>query len=177
MARFRRTRSESSRMPSRSPSFERRTVVLLSTINRLASRSPLLADGAMSRRNKGASVGSVVNGQIVTESVSKRSSWIMAAGRGLPASSAPPATVQISARLNPQARWRPSRRTLGHHSCGRWQQPLETADVPPPRIQGRGRQAPRSGPVADLVRVSALDTRAPGVGTLDPSSDHHLRYM
>lgn len=85
MARFKRTTSESSRMPSRSPSFERRTVVILSTINRLAWSRPLPAVGAMSRRNRGASVGSVVNGQIVTESVSKRSSWTMTAGRGLPA--------------------------------------------------------------------------------------------
>jgi 4-amino-4-deoxy-L-arabinose transferase-like glycosyltransferase len=35
-----------------SPSFERRTVVILSTIKRLASRSPLLRDGVMSRRSR-----------------------------------------------------------------------------------------------------------------------------
>ena len=35
--------------------------------------------------NRWASVGSVVNGQMVTESVSKQSSWTFTAGRGLPA--------------------------------------------------------------------------------------------
>ena len=50
-----------------------------------ASCSPLSGEGSTCKRNRGASVGSVVNGQIVTESVSKWSSWTMTAGRGLPA--------------------------------------------------------------------------------------------
>jgi hypothetical protein len=51
-------------------------------MSRETSRSPLPGDDLISKRNSGASVGSIVNGQIVTESVSKRSSWMMTAGRG-----------------------------------------------------------------------------------------------
>lgn len=42
-------------------------------MSRDASRSPFVGEGAMLSRKRGASVGSVVNGQTVTESVSKRS--------------------------------------------------------------------------------------------------------
>jgi hypothetical protein len=46
----------------------------------------LLLLGSMASRKIGASVGLVVKGQIVTESVeSKLSSWMMTAGLGLPA--------------------------------------------------------------------------------------------
>jgi hypothetical protein len=57
MARSRRTMSSSRRRPTRSPSFERATVVILSTINRLGSRMPpvgsswwLLTDDTHSRQ-------------------------------------------------------------------------------------------------------------------------------
>jgi hypothetical protein len=40
-------------------------------MSRETSRSPVPGDDWISRRNSGASVGSVVKGQIVTESVSK----------------------------------------------------------------------------------------------------------
>jgi pimeloyl-ACP methyl ester carboxylesterase len=49
--------------------------VILSTINRHSARRPLESSGSMGRRNRGASVGSVVNAHTVIESVmSKRSS-------------------------------------------------------------------------------------------------------
>src|SRR4029077_9211158 len=45
-------------------------------------------------------VGSVVNGHTTIESfASNRSSWTMTAGRGLPASAAPPASGHISPRF------------------------------------------------------------------------------
>jgi len=47
---------------------------------------PLNGVASMFKRNSGASAGSVVNGQMVTESVSKRSSWMITAGRGFPTS-------------------------------------------------------------------------------------------
>ena len=62
------------------------TVVILSTISRQAARSPLRSFGSTGRRNKGASVSSVVKAQMVIESVaSKLSSCTMTTGRGLPA--------------------------------------------------------------------------------------------
>ena len=61
------------------------TVVILSTISRLVSRSWLLASGSTTSRNSGASVGSVVMAHTVTDVVaSKRSSWTMTTGRGFP---------------------------------------------------------------------------------------------
>lgn len=55
-------------------------------IRRQFSRRPFVSSGEMTSRKSGASVGSVVNAQSVTELVpSKRSSWRMSAGRGLPA--------------------------------------------------------------------------------------------
>ncbi len=86
MARFSRTASSSARRPIRIPSLVLETVVILSTINRHTVRSPLISLGSTVIRSKGASVGSVVNAQTVTESVlSKRSSCTMTTGRGLPA--------------------------------------------------------------------------------------------
>ena len=74
-ARFSRTISSSARRPTRAPIFAFGTVVILSTINRQTARRPLLGLGSMGSRNRGASVGSVVNAHTVTESVmSKRSS-------------------------------------------------------------------------------------------------------
>lgn len=91
----------------REPTLDFETVVILSTISRHGARSPFPAFGSTSSRNSGASVGSVVNAQTVMEAVaSKRSSYRMTTGRGLPAWSLPPATVQISPRLIP----RPGRR-------------------------------------------------------------------
>ena len=74
-----------------------------------ASRRPFVGEGVMLSRKRGASVGSVVNGQTVTESVSKRSSGTITAGRGLPVWSVPPATVQASPRLTRQAGRKPAR--------------------------------------------------------------------
>ena len=86
MARQRLTMSSSASRPIRSPSFDRETVVILSTINRLCSRKPLRSLGSTGIRIRGASVGSVVNAQMVTEAVaSNRSSWMTTTGRGLPA--------------------------------------------------------------------------------------------
>ena len=86
IARFRRTRASSSSRPTYSPTLRRRTVVSLSTIRLLGSRSPFRSVGLTRIRKSGASVGSVVKAQIVTDEVaSKWSSWMMTAGRGLPA--------------------------------------------------------------------------------------------
>ena len=74
-ARFSRTISSSLRRPARAPILDLETVVILSTIKRQTARSPLLALGSTGNRNNGASVGSVVNVQMVIDSVlSKRSS-------------------------------------------------------------------------------------------------------
>jgi hypothetical protein len=56
-------------LPTDAPIFDFGTVVILSTIRRQGMRSPLRSFGSTARRNRGASVGSVVNAQIVTESV------------------------------------------------------------------------------------------------------------
>lgn len=85
IARARRIMSSSDSWPTRSPTLERGTVVILSTIRRLVSRSWLLVSGSITSRNSGASAGSVVIAQMVTDAVaSKRSSWMMTTGRGLP---------------------------------------------------------------------------------------------
>ena len=74
-ARFNRTMSSSARRPTRAPILAFETVVILSTIKRHRALSPFASLGSMGRRNRGASVGSVVNAQTVIESVmSKRSS-------------------------------------------------------------------------------------------------------
>jgi len=70
-ARLSRRTLASSSAPTFAPSLERRTVVTLSTMIRLGPSRPLRSSGSISSRNKGASVGSVVNGHSVTESVSK----------------------------------------------------------------------------------------------------------
>ena len=62
-------------IPFAAPIFAFGTVVILSTINRQTARRPFVLSGSMGKRNKGASVGSVVKAHIVTESVpSNRSS-------------------------------------------------------------------------------------------------------
>ena len=85
IARLSRTRSASWRAPICAPSLERDTVVILSTMSRQDSCRPLSGVASMFKRSSGASVGSVVKGQTMTESVSKRSSWMITAGRGFPA--------------------------------------------------------------------------------------------
>jgi hypothetical protein len=49
------------------PNFDLGTVVTLSIIRREISRKPLLGVGVMTSRNNGASVSSLVKGQIVTD--------------------------------------------------------------------------------------------------------------
>jgi hypothetical protein len=103
MARSSRTMSSLDNRPTRSPSLERRMVVILSTMRLLTSISPFRRLGSMARRKSGATVASVVKAQMVTESVaSKRSSWITTAGRGLPAYPDPAEAVQISPRVTPR---------------------------------------------------------------------------
>lgn len=59
-------------------------------------RMPVIAEGCSEMLSKGASTAVVVIGRTVTDSVaSKRSSWMMSAGRGFVAYT-PPATVWIS---------------------------------------------------------------------------------
>lgn len=68
----------------RSPSLDLGIVVSLSTMRLLGWAKPLLAAGFSGILNNGISVGSVVSGQTVTESVaSKRSSCTTSTGRGL----------------------------------------------------------------------------------------------
>ena len=75
MVRLRRKTSSSARRPTRLPVLVLGIVVILSTMRREAERSPFVALGWMSSRKRGASVGSVVKAQTVTEAVlSKRSS-------------------------------------------------------------------------------------------------------
>ena len=103
MARSSRTTSSLASRPTRSPSLERRTVVILSTIMLQASCRPFWALGSTNNRKRGASVGSVVNAHTVTESVaSKRSSWTMTTGLGLPAYPEPAEAVHISPRFTPR---------------------------------------------------------------------------
>src|SRR5437867_1037283 len=86
IARLSRTRSSSSRRPTRDPILVFGTVVILSTIKRHGVRRPFRSPGTTGSRNNGASVVSVVNTQIVSEAVaSKRSSCTITAGRGFPA--------------------------------------------------------------------------------------------
>ena len=92
--------SSSDRRPTRSPSFERGTVVILSTISPLGWRIPVVLSASTAIRNNGASVWSVVNAQTVTDAVAtNRSSWMMTTGRGLPTYPLPAAAVQISPRF------------------------------------------------------------------------------
>jgi hypothetical protein len=60
--------------------------MILSTIKQHAARSPLPGFGVTGTRNKGASVGSLVNGHTTSEiTPSKLSSCTMTTGRGFPA--------------------------------------------------------------------------------------------
>lgn len=97
--------SSSPSRPILSPSLGRETVVILSTIKALGSRIPFVASGTIGSRNSGASVGSVVNAQTVTDAVaSNRLSWTMTTGRGFPAYPLPAAAVQISPRFTRRLR-------------------------------------------------------------------------
>jgi hypothetical protein len=79
------------------PSLVRGTVVILSTIRREGASKLFSAAGSIASRNNGASVGSEVKLHTVTDAVaSKRSSWTITTGRGLPAQPDPPAAVQTS---------------------------------------------------------------------------------
>src|ERR1035437_1409609 len=86
MARFNLTMSSSARRPISAPIFVLETVFILSTIKRHGARRPFASLGSMGSRNRGASVGLVVNAHTVTDLVvSKRSSCRTITGRGLPA--------------------------------------------------------------------------------------------
>ena len=83
--RFSCTSSSSRRRPSRSPRPDLGIVVILSSMRLLGRSSPLVSVGSRGILISGASTGLVVNGQTVTDAVaSKRSSWTMSTGRGLP---------------------------------------------------------------------------------------------
>ena len=69
IARLSRTRSGAAKRPMRSPSRVFGTVVILSTMSREVDRNPFWPSGSVARRNKGASVASVVNAQTVTDNV------------------------------------------------------------------------------------------------------------
>jgi hypothetical protein len=169
MARLRRTTSASSRTPTASPRFDRDTVVILSTMTRETSRSPLPGDNSISKRNSGASVGSVVNGQIVTESGSKRSSWIMTAGRPCRRSSARLKRPDLRSS-HCRATQRLSRQTPGHRQPMHSPRQHETADAPLQRTPGSERQAPRSEPVASPAHVDVLGAHAPCVANSSRAS-------
>ena len=72
MARFSRTMSASARLPMRLPSFACGTVVILSTISREVALSPFVSFGSTAIRNSGASVGSLVKAQMVTDLVAPK---------------------------------------------------------------------------------------------------------
>ena len=151
-ARFSRIKSSGANWPRRAPSFLLGTVTSLLTMSRHAPRRPLPSLGWTGSRKSGASVVSVVKAQIVTEVVrSNRSSWKITAGRGLPAYSGPPATVQTSPRFTvPCTRAgtpsrRSHRRTPGPPVPERCRRQRATAGVPLPRKPGRSRPAPRAG--------------------------------
>lgn len=83
--RFNCTSSSSRSRPSRSPRPDLGIVVTLSTMRLLRRSSPLVFDGWIGILISAASTRLVVKGQTVTEAVaSKRSSWTMSTGRGLP---------------------------------------------------------------------------------------------
>lgn len=70
--------------PMRVPRLDRRTVVILSIMAKLGWVMPVVVGIAM--RVVGASAVVVVSGMTTIDSVaSKRSSWMISAGRGLPA--------------------------------------------------------------------------------------------
>ena len=105
MARPRATMSSSARRPILSPIFNRGIVVILSTMRLLGWRSPFITSALMRMRSSGASVGSVVKAQTVTESVaSKRSSWTMTIGRDFPRSPClpPPSRLRHASLLIPR---------------------------------------------------------------------------
>ena len=78
--------SSSERRPTRTPTFDFGTVVILSTIIRHVMCNPLRRLGSTGSRNNGASVSSLVKAQMVIESVAlKLSSCTIATGRGFPA--------------------------------------------------------------------------------------------
>lgn len=70
----------------RSRNFALGKVVTLSAIRLEIARKPFASVGSIRTLNRGAWTGSVVSGTTVTEPVSsKRLSWMIATGRGLPA--------------------------------------------------------------------------------------------
>jgi hypothetical protein len=76
--------SASVTLPTGAPSFVFDTVVTLSTIRRETNRKPFSFDGLTSGRNNAISDGSLVKGQIVTDSrVEKLLLCIIRTGRGL----------------------------------------------------------------------------------------------
>lgn len=84
IARFTRNIVVSSTLPTLVPSRRHCAVVSLSIMRRLVPASPTDSFASISRRISGASVGSVVNGHTVTESVSKRSFCTIRAERRPP---------------------------------------------------------------------------------------------
>jgi hypothetical protein len=78
--------SSSERRPTRTPTFDFGTVVILSAIIRHVMRNPLRGLGSTGSRNNGASVWSLVKAHMVIEFVaSKLSSCTITTGRGFPA--------------------------------------------------------------------------------------------
>src|SRR5260221_12531739 len=94
----------------------------------------------------------LTNGQIVTESVSDRSSWTITAGRGLPAWPGPPDTVQIPAPLTRAATRRPRPRTPDRPRPPHSPPPPATADAPPRQTLPPSHPEPRSATVAGPAR-------------------------
>jgi hypothetical protein len=83
--RLRRRMSSSERRPTRTPTFDFGTVVILSTIIRHVMRNALRGLRSTGSRNNGASVSSLVKAPMVIESVAlKLSSCTITTGRGFP---------------------------------------------------------------------------------------------
>ena len=154
------------RRPTRVRAFDRRTAVSLSTITSLSRSRPEIPSPSPGIRilKSGASMSWLVIGATATDRVeSKRSSWMITAGRGFDAYT-PPATVQISPRITPR-RPRTPRQPQQSLALRCRRQPVRrepTACELPQQIWAYVRQEPR--PATDAVRAHAS-----GVGTRRPA--------
>ncbi len=149
-------------LPTRCPSRFRGTAVSLSTISRQGDRSPVRAFDGTGSLKIGADVGSVVRGQTTIESFpSKRSSWTMTAGRGLPTYAAPPATVQISPRLTRHPTRRSRQRMPGRREPEDFWSQRPTGDEPRERMPSNARPRPRLARGAGPASAGGRGGRGP----------------
>src|SRR5689334_2078003 len=159
---------------------------------RLGSASPVAAVASTAILVSGASTGLVVIGQTVTDAVaSKRSSWMMTTGLGLPVYEPRAAAMYMSPRLTRRSpprrpsRQRSHRRMPGRRLHAHWPRWPRTGDAPLRRTPRLGHRAPRSGWAEVPVRAACADARVPAHVYLPQakvtcnarvlSTEHHLR--